>query len=295
MKKSILLVGNLAIDENDTESGKYRGVGGSVYFAGKTVHNLGGEASVLSPFGNDIPKNSLKGLTLLNHSMIGPHPVVFRNINTENGERKQKAIIKKGSNDYEMDSSLEKLSSSSDAVIICPIIDNLTASDITKIKKRFPKSLYVLLPQGLLRTVDVNGNVRPKEITNEKNLIPLFDAIIYSDRDMSDPYEKAKRWSSHISTVIVTEEKKGCSVYHKGRLNHVPAFKVNTIADSTGSGDIFAGAFVLGFVKNRDMVSALNLAHAAAGFSLRFLPNELNYTIEDLKGFGKFQNRIISL
>lgn len=291
----ILLVGNLAIDENTTESGKFRGVGGSVYFAGKTIHNLGGEAVILSPFGTDIPKNSLRGLTFINHSLGIPHPVIFKNIHTENGERKQKAIIKKGSSNYEIESGLKTPSLNPDAVIVCPIIDNLTTGDILKIKTRFPKSFYLLLPQGLLRNVDINGYVKPKEMTDEKNLIPLFDAVIYSDRDMPDPYEKAKKWSSQISTVIVTEGENGCSVYYQGRLNHVPAFRVERIIDSTGSGDIFAGAFAVGFIKNRDITSALNLAHGAAGFSLRFLPNELQYNIEDIKSFGKLQNRIITL
>lgn len=295
MNTSVLLVGNLTIDENVTESGSYRGCGGSVYFTGKTILNMGGIPLILSPVGDDLPDHNLRGFTLLTRPRFLSHPVIFRNMNLTNGERRQQAIVKKGNDAYDVDASLNRIKNDPEAVVICPVIDNINIKNIQKIREKFPKSLFVLIPQGFLRKVDAKGNVTFKEISNEEKLISLFDVVVYSDKDIPGAYERAKKWSSLASIVIVTEGKNGCSLYHKGRLNHMPAFKVDRIVDSTGSGDIFAGAFIMAYIKTNDVTNSLNVAHAAAGFSLRFLPNELHYNAEDIKSFGKLQKRILNI
>ena len=70
-----------------------------------------------------------------------------------------------------------------------------------------------------------------------------------------------------VSVVVVTRGVKGCLVATPGEVLEIPAFRV-PVADTTGAGDCFNGAFVSGYLKGWDLLRCGRFAAAAAALSV---------------------------
>ena len=86
-----LLIGNLTIDHNLTESGEYIGIGGSVYFTATLLKNLGVKSTIISPYGQDFPSSLGDYIDLYPKSPLVAKTLLFRNKYVKNGVREQKA------------------------------------------------------------------------------------------------------------------------------------------------------------------------------------------------------------
>ncbi len=67
--------------------------------------------------------------------------------------------------------------------------------------------------------------------------------------------------------IVITLEDKGAIYSFENQIKLLPALKV-TVADSTGAGDIFHGAFCYQYLKTRNIENAVKFANIAAGLSL---------------------------
>ena len=84
-----------------------------------------------------------------------------------------------------------------------------------------------------------------------------------------------------VPIVIITMGKKGCLITTKEYQKLIPAYKIETIVDTTGAGDTFNGAFSMAYwVKKWSLEDSCKYANAAAGLKLMKLgartgmPNE---------------------
>ncbi|MBC2023487.1 ribokinase [Listeria booriae] len=66
--------------------------------------------------------------------------------------------------------------------------------------------------------------------------------------------------------VLVTQGKNGVEVHDESGVNHVPAFPVD-VADSTGAGDTFNGAFAVAMTSGKTVQDAVAFANQAAALS----------------------------
>ncbi|MBC2243688.1 ribokinase [Listeria booriae] len=66
--------------------------------------------------------------------------------------------------------------------------------------------------------------------------------------------------------VLVTQGKNGVEIHDKTGINHVPAFPVD-VADSTGAGDTFNGAFAVALTSGKTVQDAVAFANQAAALS----------------------------
>src|SRR5581483_1490899 len=71
--------------------------------------------------------------------------------------------------------------------------------------------------------------------------------------------------------VVVTEGEHGCWCASAEGTFHVPSFAVAPVVDTTGAGDVFHGAFLVGRARGWDLLRSLRLASAAAALKCRAL------------------------
>lgn len=286
-----LLIGNLTLDQNTTESGSYQGPGGSVYFMARTLKNFKDSSIIYSPIGSDFPKDALLGI-----KRIGPdtskHPLTFQNVMHADGSRTQKAFLSKDG--YYPDYVNESLGEP-DSIVIAPVVDAISPLVIKQLRKQYSKIPFLWEPQGYFRLVHSDGSITnnvpdPKRMPLEKG-----DTVIWSEKDYPNAFEKSLQWSLFGVRVIMTQAQKGCLLFEKGKSVSIGATKVGSIVDSTGAGDIFAASYLHGLSQKMSVESSCRFAHASAGFSLRFMPNELQYTKEDVAAFAKSQGYAIRL
>ena len=97
------------------------------------------------------------------------------------------------------------------------------------------------------------------ESTHE--LLRMVDYLIASSDFAEDPHELAARYGCPV--VGITRGAEGASFLSGGRLVRSPAFKV-PVADTTGAGDVFHGAFIYGLLQSWVLDDVIRFAHAVA-------------------------------
>ena len=94
-------------------------------------------------------------------------------------------------------------------------------------------------------------------------------------------------------TIIIKKGSQGSYILDKTKKisNHIPAFKVNNVVDTTGAGDSFAGGFV-GTLKKDNIIESVIAGSAVASFAvsdfgvdglLNITKNEINKRINHIK------------
>jgi sulfofructose kinase len=97
------------------------------------------------------------------------------------------------------------------------------------------------------------------ESTHE--LLGLVDYLIASSDFAQDPRELAERYGCGV--VGITRGAEGASFVAEGKMIHSSGFEV-PVADTTGAGDVFHGAFIYGVLQNWPLEKAIRFANAAA-------------------------------
>ena len=69
----------------------------------------------------------------------------------------------------------------------------------------------------------------------------------------------------NINTVVITAADKGCMIYSKGRLTHVPGVPVK-VADAVGAGDAFSAAFMHTYIQHGDAIRAAQVANQMGAY-----------------------------
>ena len=88
--------------------------------------------------------------------------------------------------------------------------------------------------------------------------------ILYN---IKDPIEAAEKISDlGVKIVVVKLGGEGCYVYTKDESFHVPGFEVDVL-DTTGSGDAFDGAFIVGLLEGRSLRETAVFANGAGALT----------------------------
>jgi len=110
---------------------------------------------------------------------------------------------------------------------------------------------------GMKIVIDIDEIYNPS--THE--LLRMVDYLIASSDFSEDPQELAARYGCPV--VGITRGGDGAVFVDRGRLIRSSGFKV-PVADTTGAGDVFHGAFIYGLVQNWVLEDTIRFAHAAA-------------------------------
>ncbi|HEV8677077.1 MAG TPA: PfkB family carbohydrate kinase [Methylomirabilota bacterium] len=127
---------------------------------------------------------------------------------------------------------------------------------------------------------------------NHTELFPLADVLIVSHR-FAQRLAAAERVPAILDAlerfgprvVGVTLGAAGSVVRHRGRTVEAPGFAVE-LADTTGAGDVFHGAFLAGLVWGWPLEAALRLANAVAALKCTKLGGQAGIpTLAEARGF----------
>jgi sulfofructose kinase len=99
-------------------------------------------------------------------------------------------------------------------------------------------------------------------------LLKLVDYLIASSDFAEDPRELADRYGCPV--VGITRGAAGATFLADGRLLNSPGFTV-PVADTTGAGDVFHGAFIYGLLQNWPLEEIIRFANAAAALKCRHI------------------------
>jgi 2-dehydro-3-deoxygluconokinase len=108
-------------------------------------------------------------------------------------------------------------------------------------------------------------------------VLPFVDVILPSAPEeseallgLTDPEAVVEHfWRRGVPTVAVKCGPDGCVVGADGALARVPAYRVNPVVDTTGAGDAFDAAFLVGLARGRDPVAAARMGVVLAGLKCR--------------------------
>jgi ribokinase len=124
------------------------------------------------------------------------------------------------------------------------------------------------------------------------NLFPFIDYLVVS-RKFAYDYTKSGDLSKACSElkkigfkcVIITLSEKGCLWTDSNRVNFFPGFKIDVV-DTTGAGDVFHGAFILGLLKKWKMKKIIEFASACAALKCRKLGGREGIpSLKEVEGF----------
>ena len=131
-----------------------------------------------------------------------------------------------------------------------------------------PETLVGATPQGWLRAWDRSGRVRsPVPWERAAQVLARVDVLVFSVEDMGRDPALVRRYAEMAQLAVVTEDRRGCTIWREGRTERYPAFEVEEV-DPTGAGDVFAAAFLLRYGETRDHAVAARYANCAASFAV---------------------------
>ena len=148
--------------------------------------------------------------------------------------------------------------------------------------KAFPKAFIGATPQGWMRAWDDSGLVRASEWTNANAVLQRANAVVMSIEDVDDP-KRIDSWAEKAKVLVVTHGDAGALVYHKGSVQHSPAFASGKMVDPTGSGDFFAAAFFVRLAESGDPIASADFANCVASFAVERKGYEAVPTMEQIQ------------
>lgn len=126
----------------------------------------------------------------------------------------------------------------------------------------------VLAAQGLLRTWDADGTVRPTAWDRAEADIRALSAVVLSEEDVAGDTSLVERWS-RVTPVILTLAERGCRMYVHGETRgRCDAYPPPEVVDTTGAGDTFAAGLAIALGEGRALEDACRFANAVASFGL---------------------------
>ena len=270
--RSILVCGNLTIDEIVGDSGSVSSPGGSALFASAAAGYLGGTVGILGNTGDDYPQSILSRITKLGLSTdflkaTGRPSTRFR-ITPRNNSRKLE-LIEQG--DFiTAPPNIRRF----DGIHLGAVFNEIPPL-LVKALRRKCKVLSVDL-QGFIRVSSKSGLVRtvPRNLNHLLQQCEVVQASLDEARSQThsrDPRRLLKHFLKfNVKNAIITMGNQGSWLGSPGHdFRYVPAFPDLEILDSTGAGDIFAGSWLATYLKTGDAAWASSVGSAFASLTSR--------------------------
>lgn len=242
--------------------------GSPAWYMGNTLHEFGIQTAVISPYGNDYPRDWLAPeIVLVPDKPTTLNTLLYENQYAPDGTRTQRASHYGEALLPEPVSLDQSVFENAKAVIVCPILDNIPVGYLTQLRRQIPDAQFVLLPQGYFRHIDDMGRVTQQAWRDGGIVSTLFNTIIVSELDGPNIHAKGNEWSKRSeANIIVTQAANGSVLYNDGTATHIHPFPIGKEVHPTGAGDVFAAAYVYDTLRhqNTSMQSILFASAAAA-------------------------------
>jgi len=149
----------------------------------------------------------------------------------------------------------------SEAVLIAPILGEVSLEEIRIIRDNFP-GFYFCDPQGLLRNADESGRIYHEKVAGIEDALAQFTVVKPNELEAKvltgidcrqDPYAAArmiKSWGPEI--VIVTLAELGSVIYDGNEFIEIPPYEIDLL-DATGAGDTYMAGFTFEYLRTGDL------------------------------------------
>jgi len=269
----LVTVGHFSIDTITVPraTSPKRVLGGPPTYVSLAAARLGASVSVVSKVGEDFPDRYAKWLEargvdlswLQRVKSASTTQFVLKYTSLERGlQLKSRAPS----------ISLEDIPASlrARAIHVAPIANEISADVINELRER--TTLLSLDPQGFVRSFDKRGNVRPKR-WSEQRILGQIDVYKSSTEEIEmvtglrNPRLAMKRVHDlGVEVVVVTKGIEGSVLLLENAFYDVPAGWSRVVADPTGAGDAYAGAFLAEYVRGREPLWCACVGASSASF-----------------------------
>ena len=259
----IAVVSHTPIDHIQSNRINTTTIGGPTCYSGLTIKSLSHDVSLITKIGTDFEYKdvlSKKGL-IIDDNCISDKPTTRFKIIIDGSERKLFLLARCA------DITAVDVDVDVDACIISPIINEVSSDVISKVSKL--ANFVFVDPQGFVRKVRDDGSCYIDKTTVDFSKLNA-DAIKV-DREEAFALTGLRStdalYKLPVKTAIMTISNRTLML-HNQRLYEIATDAVS-VKDSTGAGDILAGAFTSAFVQTSDAQWALCYGVAAAVASLK--------------------------
>jgi sugar/nucleoside kinase (ribokinase family) len=270
----ILVAGFVTIDTIQLPVRSIVSVGGPPCYGGLVCARFGMDVSALTKIGNDFPDDQAvwlarNGITLRATDRSATKKTTRFMIKVKGTERTISLL-----------SRCEDISRSQlpnlqfNAALVSPIAGEVSPALLADVAAR--SDFTFLDPQGFVRTFGPSGEVTVSRLRDE-GILKKVDAI-KMDRDeavavtgASTPREALEKLASiGLRKGVVTQGAETCFVLEGNRIFEIPVPRVQII-DTTGAGDILAGALLASYVRTREFLWSACFGIAASSLSLHMI------------------------
>jgi len=263
---SVAVVSHTPIDEIESKGTSVTSVGGPTSYCGLTAKTCGFKVNLVTKIGLDFPDDfkhllNKRGLTISSNCVSNNSPTTRFKLVLKDHERDLFLLARCD------DITANDVESNMDAYIVSPIINEIRADALTKILQQ--AAFIFLDPQGFVRKVGNDGRcyIGRTEMNVDRSKI---NAIKVDEEEAfaltgARGIEALKKLG--IEMAILTSRNK-TTMLHQERAYEIATELIES-NDSTGSGDIFAGAYTCAFVESDDPKWALCFGVAAAVMALK--------------------------
>ena len=259
----VTVVSHMTIDHIQSNRLNKETVGGPVTYSGLMIKSFSHDVNLLTKIGIDFDYKDLlsrKGLFISDNCQTDELTTRFKIV--INGNERKLFLLARC-----VDLTVHDVNVDSDGCIVSPIIGEVNCDVINKLSKR--TNIMFLDPQGLLRKVRDGGRCYV-----EKSIIDLSKLnidVIKVDKEEAFALTGLRGidaiYKLYVKTAIMTIDNRTLML-HNQHLYEIITETVDAI-DSTGAGDIFAGAYVSAYMKSNDVQWALCHGVAASIVALK--------------------------
>jgi len=269
----IAVVGHLSIDSIllPSRTAPFVVLGGSATYTSFAARRLDATVSVVSKVGGNFPQAYLwwldqEGIDLSGVTKLAGEPttcfelVYSKDLSERTLKLKSKGIA------LSPEDMLEGFHAK--AVHVAPIANEISYELVEHLKKC--SDILSVDPQGLLRSFDESGNVAENAIVDNRifGLINIYkssqrEIVALTGESELKPAMKAIH-DVGVETVIVTLGVKGSVLSVEGAQYTIDACPSQVVVDPTGAGDVFIGAFLTEFLRQKESLWCACVGSAAA-------------------------------
>ncbi len=259
MPPQFLVIGHIVQDLAPDERGAAPAwrLGGTVSYAALLATRLGLDTGLLTAAAPDLAlEEALPGAEIVR--VPSPQSTQMRNLYTAAGRLQH---VPQRASPIEV-GSLPDDWRRAEIVLLGPVAGEVDEA----LAACFPQAVLGVSAQGWLRDIGPDRRVRPlppQQWRAETVLRPAH-VLFVSDEDLPPPAEAVlMSWSRQVEVLVYTRAERGADMCHHGAWRHIDAFPAEAV-DPTGSGDVFAAAFLIRYRETGDPWEAARFATGAA-------------------------------
>ena len=268
----LVVVGHIALDFITRGGETIRSaLGGPPTYASLAASKLGASVGIISKVGDDFPEEHMEflmssGIDLASLKVVSGEKTTRFLIEYTDGERNM--VLQARAPPIRPEDVPPALSAK--AILLAPIAGELSQPVVAILRHK--ADCLCLDPQGFVREFDADGRVRLRDWFDRLVLIHT-DIVKMSRREFEHVvgpgdlrFCMRKLHNLGVSLVIVTLGEAGSVLSVRGQLYGIPAYRVEHVAEPTGAGDAYIGAFLAEYVRGEDPVWCACVGTAAASF-----------------------------